>query len=89
MLTFPDFNKTFNIHMDASDKQLGTALSQGGKPVAFCSRKLSSVQKHHAMTERELLTIAETSKEHRNVLLGHKICICTDHKNLTLQKLQH
>ena len=83
MLAFPDFNKMFNIHTDASDTQLGAVLSQDGKPVAFCSRKLNGAQKHHAMTERELLVIAETSKEHRNILLGHKICIYTDHKNLT------
>ena len=83
MLAFPDFNKTFDIHTDASDTQLGAMLSQDGKPVAFCSRKLSGTQKCHTMTERELLAIAETSKEHRNILLGHKICICADHKNLT------
>ena len=83
MLAFPDFNKMFDIHMDASDTQLGAVLSQDGKPVAFCSRKLNSAQKHCAMTERELLMIAETLKEHRNILLGHKICICADHKNLT------
>ena len=83
MLAFPDFNKMFNIHMDASDTQLGAVLSQDGKPVAFCSRKLNGAQKHHAMTKRELLAIAETSKEHRNILLGHKICVHADHKNLT------
>ena len=83
MLAFPDFNKIFDIHTDVSDTQLGAVLLQGRKPVAFCSCKLNSAQKHCAMTERELLAIAETSKEHRNILLGHKICVCADHKNLT------
>ena len=35
------------------------------------------------MTERELLSIVETLKESRNILLGHKIAIHIYNKNLT------
>ena len=44
LLTYPDFNKPFEIHTDASDVQLGPCILQDGKPVAFYSRKLNPAQ---------------------------------------------
>ena len=46
MLKFPDFSKTFEIHTDASDLQLGAVISQkddagNNQPIAFFSRKLT------------------------------------------------
>ena len=82
MLAYPDFSKTFTIHTDASHYQLGGVISQDGKPTAFCSRKLNDAQTRYTTTERELLSIVETLKEYRNILLGHKIEVFTDHKNL-------
>ena len=35
LMTFPDFTKNFDIHTDASDYQMGGAVSQDGKPIAF------------------------------------------------------
>jgi RNase H-like domain found in reverse transcriptase len=82
MLAYPDFNKPFEIHTDASHYQLGAVISQGGKPIAFYSRKLNPAQTRYTTTERELLSIVETLKEYRNILLGHQIEVFTDHKNL-------
>jgi RNase H-like domain found in reverse transcriptase/Integrase zinc binding domain/Reverse transcriptase (RNA-dependent DNA polymerase) len=82
-LSYPNFNEEFEIHTDASDTQLGAVISQKGRPIAFYSRKLQSAQKRYTTTERELLAIVETLKEFRNILLGQKITIYTDHKNLT------
>ena len=83
MLTYPDFNKSFEIHTDASDTQLGAVISQENKPIVFYSRKLNSAQRNYTTTERELLSIVETLKEFRNILLGHQVTVYTDHKNLT------
>jgi RNase H-like domain found in reverse transcriptase len=44
---------------------------------------LNPAQTQYTTTERELLAIVETLKEFRNILLGHTICIFTDHQNLT------
>ena len=44
LLIYPDFNEHFDIHTDASDFQLGSAISQNGKPIAFHSRKLTPSQ---------------------------------------------
>ncbi|GFH56268.1 hypothetical protein CTEN210_12744 [Chaetoceros tenuissimus] len=83
MLAFPDFSKKFTIHTDASDLQLGAVISQEGRPLAFYSRKLSQAQKNYTVTEKELLSIVETLKEFRTILLGFEIEVFTDHVNLT------
>merc|ERR1712115_674339 len=83
LLAFPDFNKTFEIHIDASKIQLGGIISQDNTPIAFYSRKLNPAQTRYTTTERELLSIVETLKEFRNILLGQHIIVYTDHKNLT------
>ena len=82
MLAYPDFNAPFEIHTDASHYQLGAVISQKGIPIAFYSRKLNPAQTRYTTTERELLSIVETLKEYRNILLGQQIEVFTDHKNL-------
>ena len=34
-LTYPDWTSPFYVHTDASNKQLGVAISQNNKPIAF------------------------------------------------------
>ena len=82
LLAYPDFSKPFVIHTDASHYQLGAVISQDDKPIAFYSRKLNPAQTRYTTTERELLSIVETLKEYRSILLGHEIEVFTDHKNL-------
>jgi len=82
VLAYPDFNKPFQINNDANHYQLGAVVSQDGKPIAFCSHKLNPAQTRYTTTERELLSIVETLKEYRNVLLGQEIEVFSDHKNL-------
>ena len=66
-LAYPDFNKPFVIYTDASDFQLGSVITQEGKPLAFYSRKLNKAQKNYTVTEKELLSIVETLKEFRGI----------------------
>ena len=87
MLSYPDFMKEFMIHMDASHMQLGAVISQDGKPIAFFSRKLNNAKTCNTTTEHELLSIVETLKEFRMILLGMKIVVHMDHKNLTYRTL--
>jgi RNase H-like domain found in reverse transcriptase len=82
MLAYPDINKPFKIHMDASHYQLGTVISRQEKPIAFYICKLNPAQTRYTMTEREPLSIVETLQEYQNILLGHQIEVFTDHKNL-------
>ena len=85
LLAYQDFNAPFEIHTDASKPQIGAVVSQKGKPIASYSRKINSAQQKYTTPEKELLSIVETLKEFRNILLGHQITVYTDHKNLTYE----
>jgi hypothetical protein len=63
--------------------QIGAIVSQNGKPIAFCSRKMNSAQQNCKVTKKELLSIVATLKEFRNILLGQQITVFADHRNLT------
>ena len=80
-MSYPDFNKGFDIHVDASDTQIGTVISQDSKPIAFFSHKLTDIQHMYTIGEREMLSAVETLLEFRNILLGHEVTIYTDHMN--------
>jgi len=74
--------KEFEIYTDALSKQLGAVITQGNKPIAFFSRKLTEMQQIYSVTKIELLAIVETLKEFKSMLWGQRIKVFTDHKNL-------
>ena len=58
ILVFPDWNKEFHVHVDASSIDLGIVLAQLGEGnidhrISFASRKLSTAKKNYTTTERE------------------------------------
>ena len=86
-LTFPDFDKEFHVCTDASDYQSGGVIMQDNKPLAFHSRKLNGAQKNYSTGEKELLSIVEICREFRDILLGQRLFVHTDHKNLLYRSL--
>jgi len=86
MLSFPDFNEVFHIQADASTRQLGGVMSQNNRPLAFYTRQFNDAQCNYHTGEQELLSIVETLKEFRNILMGQRIVIHTDHLNLLYNK---
>ena len=83
ILDFPDFSKLFDLHIDFSDYQLGSVLSQDDKPIAFFSRKFNAAQLIYTVTDKEFLGIIVSLKKFHHILLDNEIMVYTDHKNLT------
>ena len=42
LISYPNWEKPFIVHTDASNKQIGAVISQDNKPIAFFSRKFNS-----------------------------------------------
>ena len=67
--------------------QVGAAIIQDGKPIAYFSKKLTQSQLSYSTTEKELLAIVLCLKEYCKILYGGVINVFTDHKNLAFKTL--
>ena len=83
LLTYLDFNESFEIHAYASAFQLGAVIIQKDKYIDSYSRKLTDAQQQYIVKEKELLSIVETLRDFRTILLGQKLRLYTDHNTIT------
>ena len=88
VLAYPDYLQEFEIYTDSLSKQLGAVITQGDKTIAFFSRKLTETHQHYSVTEIELLAIVETLKDFKGMLLGQRLKVFTNHKNLIQDALR-
>ena len=87
VLRSPDFNKTFVLQTDASDRGVGAVLSQlsdDGEehPIGYYSRKLLPREERYSTVEKECLAIRLAVAAFKVYLLGRKFVIQTDHRSL-------
>ena len=76
--------KPTSIQVDASQKGLGAALVQDGKPIAFASKSLSEVEQRYANIERELLAVVLGCERLHTYLFSRLFTVESDHKPLEM-----
>mgnify|MGYP003692691079 CR=1 FL=1 len=84
VLRFYDVTKQVTIQADASQSGLGACLLQGGQPVAYASRSLTSAEENYAQLEKELLAICFACSKFHQYVYGKETEVQTDHKPLVI-----
>ena len=90
ILMCPDHDRPFTLEVDASQYALGAVLSQRNnasrlQPVGYFSKTLIPAERNYDVYDRELLTLVQSLKHWRHLLMGtsHPIEVFTNHEGLT------
>lgn len=75
ILVYPNWNKMFHVHIDASGIALGAILAKPREKnmdhlVYYVSRKLSTMERNYTTTEREAMEMVYSLQKFRRYLLG-------------------
>ena len=95
VLAYPNFDRWFVLHTDASRHGLGAVLEQEHDdglfhPIAYASRTLSKHKKWYGVTDMEALGVVWAAKHFRAYLLGRDCTVFTDHAPLkAMLKAKH
>ena len=79
-LRYFDSRKPIVIQVDASQKGLGAALLQDGRPIAFTSKALTPMEQRYANIEREMLACVFGAEQFHTYVFGRSFTIESDHK---------
>jgi hypothetical protein len=87
VLIAPNWDKPFEVYVDASNFSIGSVLSQKDikghdRPIYFASRQLRAAEKNYLVTEREGLGMVYSVQKYRHYLLGYKFRFHVDHDAL-------
>ena len=82
VLTYFNSEKELVIHTDASDRGIGAALLQDGKPLAYTSRALSDTETRYAVIEKEMLAVVFALEKWHQYTYGRPVTVYSDHRPL-------
>ena len=83
-LTYFDYTKPVVIQTDASEYDLGAALLQDGRPIAFASKTLTDVETRYANIEQECLSVCFGLEKFHTYVYGQHITVQNNHKPLEM-----
>ena len=85
ILGYADPSKPVTLECNSSQYGTGAALQQDGRPVAFVSKILTSMEKGYAQkqnVEKEMLAICLGCKHFHQYIYGRPVIVHTDHRRI-------
>ncbi|XP_076895085.1 uncharacterized protein LOC143547575 [Bidens hawaiensis] len=82
VLVLPNFSQVFDLHTDALKVGIGGVLSQGGRPIAYFSEKLTGAMLRYSTYDLEFYAVVQAVKHWRHYLFHKEFVLFTDHDSL-------
>ena len=82
VLVLPNFTILFVVESDASNKGIGSVLSQKGNRIAYFSKGLAPKHQVLSVYEKEMMAVLVAVKKWNAYLTGRHFIIKTDHYSL-------
>ena len=83
VVKYPDFEKPFFIHTDASNVGIGAVLMQKHQsklhPIMYISKTLNEAQRRYPATKKEALALVFALESFRHLILLFPVTVYTDH----------